>query len=131
MNDAEAGAIKVFVAEDSVPVRARLLDILANMKGVAVVGETDSLSGAIEGIRRTEPDAVVLDIHLVGGSGMELLRKVHPLAPHIMFIVLTNHPDPRYRDVCIRDGASHFLDKSIEFGKIREIIAGLRPGAAA
>jgi DNA-binding NarL/FixJ family response regulator len=74
---------------------------------------------------RTRPDSVVLDIRLTGGSGIEVLRKVCPVAPDIVFIMLTNHPDPQYREICIRSGATYFLDKSAEFEKVREVITSL------
>jgi two-component system response regulator DevR len=125
MSEQHAKSTRVFVVEDSAPVRARLLEMLRDVRGVAVVGEADSAAGAIEGIERTRPDAVVLDIHLVGGSGLEVLRKVHPLARHVVFIVLTNHPEKHYRDACLREGASHFLDKTSEFARVKDIVAGL------
>lgn len=87
---------------------------------------------AIEGILRTRPDAVILDIHLIGGSGIEVLRKIRPREPGIVFIVLTNDPEPQYRKVCMQAGANYFLDKSNEFEKVRSVVenlghAALRP----
>jgi DNA-binding NarL/FixJ family response regulator len=115
----------VFLVEDSAPIRARLAEMLGNVEGVAIVGEAETPASAIEGILRTRPDSVVLDIRLSGGSGIEVLRKVCPVAPNIVFIMLTNHPDPQYRKICIESGASYFLDKSAEFEKVREVITAL------
>ena len=44
---------------------------------------------------------------------------------NIVFIVLTNHPDPQYHRVCMESGASYFLDKTIDFDKVRDLISGL------
>ena len=91
---------------------------------VEVRDASDGASGArlaAEG----EPDAVLLDLKLTGGTGIEVLRKVCPVAPHIVFIMLTNHPEPQYRKVCLQSGATHFLDKSTEFDKVMDVIAGL------
>jgi CRP/FNR family transcriptional regulator len=55
---------------------------------------------------------------------------VHPEAPGVVFIVLTNHPTAQYRRVCLESGASHFLDKTTEFGRVREIIAELGASSA-
>jgi DNA-binding NarL/FixJ family response regulator len=115
----------VFLVEDSAPIRARLAEMLGGVAGVAIVGEAESPAAAIDGILRTLPDSVVLDLQLLGGSGIEVLRKVCPIAPQIVFIMLTNHSDPQYRKVCLQNGATHFLDKSTEFDKVREVIAGL------
>jgi CRP/FNR family transcriptional regulator, anaerobic regulatory protein len=116
---------KVFIVEDSECIRERLIGLLAGMQGVSVVGEAATPRDAVEGILRTRPNLAVLDIHLTGGSGIDVLRKVHPQAPEVNFVVLTNHPNPQYRRACMELGASHFLDKTAEFAKVEEIIAGL------
>jgi DNA-binding NarL/FixJ family response regulator len=125
MENASAARTNVFLVEDSAPIRARLSEMLGSLAGVTVVGEAESPASAIDGILRTQPDSVVLDLRLSGGTGIEVLRKVCPVAPHIVFIMLTNHSDPQYRKVCLQNGATHFLDKSTEFDKIKEVIAGL------
>jgi DNA-binding NarL/FixJ family response regulator len=125
MSAAHARNTSVFLVEDSALVRARLAEMLSDMAGVAIVGEADTPASAIDGILRTRPDSVVLDIHLTGGSGIEVLRKVCAVAPDIVFIMLTNQPDPQYRKMCIECGASYFLDKSAEFEKVGEVITSL------
>ncbi len=115
----------VFIVEDSAPIRERLIGLLRDIEGVTVVGEADTAKAAVEGILRTKPDSVVLDIQLSGGSGIEVLRRIRPLAPEVVFIVLTNHSNPQYRRLCMKAGASHFLDKTSEFAKVMEVIAGL------
>ena len=116
---------KVFIVEDSASIRERITGLLGDMKGVSIVGEADTAQAAIEGIRCTGPNLVVLDIHLAGGSGIDVLRKVHPEAPEVVFLVLTNHPNPQYRRACMEAGASHFFDKTSEFARVRQIVAGL------
>jgi DNA-binding NarL/FixJ family response regulator len=115
----------VFLVEDSRHILERLTDLLTTISNVAVVGNANTPESAIEGILRTRPDCVVLDIQLVGGSGIDVLRKVHPGEPGIVFIVLTNHADPQYLKVCIENGASYFFDKSSEFQRVKEAIAAL------
>ena len=115
----------VFLVEDSAPIRARLAEMLGDVEGVAIVGEAATPASAIDGILRTRPDSVVLDLQLIGGSGIEVLRKVCPIAPNIVFIMLTNHADPQYRKICMASGASYFLDKTADFNKVREVIAAL------
>ena len=123
-----AARTNVFLVEDSAPIRARIAEMLDAMECVSIVGQADAPAPAIEGILRTHPDSVVLDLRLLGGSGLEVLRKVCPLDPGIVFIVLTDHAEPQYRKACMQAGASYFLDKASEFEKVRDVIAGL--GAA-
>jgi DNA-binding NarL/FixJ family response regulator len=114
---------QVFIVDDSTSIRLRLNEMLRQLDDVAVVGEAESAHAAVDGILRTHPDSVLLDLNLMGKSGMDVLRTVHPQAPDIVFVVLTNHSEPQYRRACARAGARYFLDKSTEFERVREIIA--------
>jgi len=40
--------------------------------------------------------------------------------------VLTNQPDPQYREACMAAGADHFFDKSTEFERIGDVIRQMR-----
>lgn len=114
---------RVFIVEDSIPVRARLVELLGEIDGVDVVGEAATPAAAVSGILRTHAQYVVLDFQLNGGTGMEVLRAIRPQLPETVFIVLTNYSQPQFRQTCLAAGATAFLDKSTEFGKVREVIA--------
>ena len=114
---------QVFIVDDSTSIRVRLNDMLRRMHDVSVVGEAASASAAVEGILSLRPDSVLLDLNLMGHSGMDVLRTVHDRAPDIVFVVLTNHSEPQYRRACARAGARYFLDKSTEFERVRDVIA--------
>jgi DNA-binding NarL/FixJ family response regulator len=116
---------KVYIVEDSASIRARLVEMLNDIDGVSIVGEAETPLDAIEGILETQPDCVVLDYQLIGGTGVEVVRTVHPISPAVSFIVMTNHPDPQYRRICVEAGASEFFDKSTEFWKIKDVISQL------
>ncbi len=114
---------KVFIVEDSAPIRSRLIELLGEIDGICVVGEAESPTDAVRGIRATRPDCVVLDFQLVGGTAVDVLRAVHPESPEIAFVVLTNHPTAQHRRACMEAGAVGFLDKSTEFGKLKRVVA--------
>ena len=122
-------ALKVFIVEDSPPIRDRLIELMDEADGAAVVGVADTPSDAIAGILKTRPDCVVLDYQLIGGTGVDVLRAVCPKAPRTVFVVLTNHVDPQYRRLCLDTGARWFLDKSTDFRKIKEVIGALAPAS--
>jgi DNA-binding NarL/FixJ family response regulator len=125
MNTTTTKRTSVFLVEDSPAIRVRLAAMLENIAGVTIVGEAETAAAAVEGILRMRPDSVLLDFQLLAGSGLDVLREVHPLEPDTVFIVLTNQPDDRYRKLCLDAGADYFLDKSNEFEKAVELIAGL------
>lgn len=120
----------VFIVEDSLPVRARLVEMLAEIKGVNVVGEAGTPAGAVTGILRTLPDYVVLDFQLDGGTAVDVLRAIRSQVQGMIFIVLTHHPQSQFRRACMEAGADAFFDKSTEISKVRDMIAGIRPASA-
>jgi DNA-binding NarL/FixJ family response regulator len=113
---------RVYIVDDSDSIRQRLVSMLSGMDDVAVVGEAKTAADAIEGIVRTQPHSVLLDLNLGGPSGLGVLRAVHDRLPVTTFVVLTNHAEPQYRTACAKAGASYFLDKSSEFDRVREVI---------
>ena len=115
-------AYKVFVVEDAPSIRTRLIELLDEIDDVSVVGEAESPAEAVAGIFRTRPHCVVLDFRLTGGTGVDVLRAVHPASPEIGFVVLTNHPTAQYRRACMEAGATAFLDKSTELGKLKDAV---------
>jgi DNA-binding NarL/FixJ family response regulator len=115
----------IFIVDDLPSMRDRLRELVGDIEGVDIVGDAGTPQDAIEGILRTQPDCVLLDYQLLGGTGVDVLRAIHPQSPEIAFIVLTNHATTQHRRACLDAGARLFLDKSTEFSRIRAAIAEL------
>jgi DNA-binding NarL/FixJ family response regulator len=113
----------VFIVDDSVWIRVRLAQAIAHLPAVKLVGEAASAAEAVAGILRTRPDAVLLDLNLMGHTGLDVMRAVCPKAPEIAFVVLTNHSESQYRDACMAAGARYFLDKSQDFDRVPAVLA--------
>lgn len=116
--------LMVFLVEDSLAIRARLAATIRSIEGAELVGEAGTVSGAIDGIRSTHPRALILDLQLADGSGLDVLRAVRPASPELHVAVLTNYATDQHRRACIDAGAEYFLDKSSDFPRIREIVQG-------
>lgn len=112
----------VFIVDDVPTMRERLGELVSDIEGVEIVGNAGTPSEAIDGILRTRPDCVLLDYQLIGGTGVDVLRAVHPRSPSTAFIVLTNNATPQHRRACLDAGARYFFDKSTEFVQIRHAI---------
>src|SRR5690348_1131190 len=95
----------VFIVEDSRIVRNRLVALMGEIEGVSVVGEADTPQDAVDGILRTRPTWVLLDIQLIGGTGIEVLRRARAQVPDTRFIVLTQQDNAQYRRTCMQAGA--------------------------
>jgi DNA-binding NarL/FixJ family response regulator len=122
---------RVFIVDDSAAMRVRLVDLLAPVPGVQIVGQAASAETATAGILALRPHTAVLDLNLGGTTGMQVIKAVRPFAPEVVFIVLTNHAEEPYRRACTAAGAAYFLDKSREFARVREIISHIAAVRAA
>jgi DNA-binding NarL/FixJ family response regulator len=121
--------VKVFLVDDSAPIRMRVAQMLRD-QAMTVVGEGDTPQASINGILALQPDVVVLDIQLHGGTGLDVLRAVRLQAPHIPFIVLSNNAGPAYRKLYRMEGAACFLDKSADIDQLAQAIKAVsRPTA--
>lgn len=117
--------MRVLVADDCVVVRHHVATMIRATGCVDHVSEADSGAGAVECVRRDNPDVVVLDIQMRNGSGIEALTRIKEEAPKTHVIMLTNHADPVYRSACLQAGAAQFFDKSLEFERVCDVVMDL------
>jgi len=122
--------MRVFITDDSKLVVERLHDLLKDVSGVEVVGEAGNVPDAVSSIKRTNPDAVILDLQMPGGSGLDVLKAIRQGHPRLKVLICTNYPYPQYKDECMAAGANYFLDKSADFDKIPTIFRRLIKGAS-
>jgi DNA-binding NarL/FixJ family response regulator len=109
--------VKVFLADDSAPIRDRVAAMLET-SAMAIVGQAATPQASIDGILATSPDVVVLDVQLEGGQGLEVLRAIRQAAPIVAFVVFSSNSGPAYRKRYAAEGAAAFLDKSTEFDQL-------------
>jgi DNA-binding NarL/FixJ family response regulator len=116
--------MKVFVVEDSIAVRERLIEMIREVEDVEVVGEAGTYDTAVAGIRDALPDVAILDIKLADdtGSGIDVLAEVRKSMPTIRAIVMSNYTTPQHAKASADAGAEYFLDKSVDFERIPEIL---------
>jgi DNA-binding NarL/FixJ family response regulator len=121
--------MNLFIVEDSIPVRERLVRTLEGLGGLDIVGTAEDIPAAIEGLSGIPPDALILDLQLPSGSGLQVLRAVRAKLPNMRVIVMTNFAAEPYRKAAIAAGAEVFLDKSAEFGRVRDILTAWGAGS--
>jgi DNA-binding NarL/FixJ family response regulator len=117
--------MRVFIVDDSSVIVERLTLLLEHIPGVELVGHAADVPEAVQRLLQTTPDALVLDLHMPGGTGLDVLRAIRPVRPGIHVLVFTNYPQDEYRRECLTAGAEYFLDKSTEFEKIPSILREL------
>jgi DNA-binding NarL/FixJ family response regulator len=117
--------MRVLIADDSLAVLERLADLLKGIPGVQLIGTAQDAPEAIQSVVKESPDAIILDLQMPGGSGLEVLRAIRPSHPSLYVLICTNYPYPQFREECLAAGANYFLDKSAEFEKIPGILRDL------
>ena len=124
-------ACRVFVVEDAPAIRCRLVQLIEAAGNARVVGEASTPTEATQGILEARPDCTILDFHLRGGTGLDVLRGIRAGGDKAVVVMLSNETDPAYREACLAAGARWFLNKSAELEKVREIVTGLAPRSAS
>lgn len=116
--------MRVFLVEDSAAVRERLVEMIDDFDGAEVVGEADSYVKAVAGITGTRPDVAILDIRLADatGDGIDVLNEVRKSLPGMRAIVMSNFYTPQHAKASSDAGAEYFLDKTVDFERIPEIL---------
>ena len=117
--------MKVFLIDDSAQVIERLMEMLAPLPGVEVVGHAADIPEALLALPSASPDVVLLDLHLPSGSGIEVLEAIKKEMPATIVIVLTNYAFPQYKQKCLELGAHAFLDKSKDFTVVPKMISAI------
>ena len=124
--------MKVFLVEDSAAVRERLVEMIQELEGASVIGEADTCAKAVAEIAKTQPDVAIVDIRLADatGSGIDLLRQIRKTLPGLRAIVMSNFYTPQHAKASADAGAEYFLDKTVEFDRIPEILRRMGAGNA-
>jgi two-component system response regulator DevR len=120
--------VRVLVVDDSPAIRTRLVALMGEIDGV----DTSQASGAdeaLEHVQREGTDLVILDIHMPGISGLEILPRLKATPARPIVVVLTSHPTELHRRQCLALGADYFFDKSRDFAQVVDVV--VRPTLAA
>jgi DNA-binding NarL/FixJ family response regulator len=104
-------APRVFVVDDHAMVRAGVRAELGS--DVTVVGEAPDVDTAVEGIRATQPDVVLLDVHLPGGGGRAVLEALRAELPDVRWLALSVSDAAEDVIAVIRAGARGYVTKTI------------------
>lgn len=118
--------LRVVVADDH-PFYRRGLARSLTASGISVVVEAPSGAAAVQAVRDTLPDVVVMDLNMPGVSGLEATRQVLEEAPETRVLMLTVSAQENDVVDAIAAGACGYVLKD---RPVQEVIAGVRAAAA-
>ena len=97
---------------------------------VDIVGEAEDVESAVAAIVEHRPDVVLLDVHLPGGGGTQVIAQVHRTVPEMRFLALSVSDAAEDVIGVIRAGARGYVTKSIAGGELVEAIGRVADGDA-
>ncbi len=115
--------MNVLIVEDSEPMRESLRSMLSEFHNANIVGYAADEASAVEQTNALLPDIVILDLNLLSGSGVAVLKNIKKHHAEIIVMVLTNCNGELYADACKRANADYFFDKSFQFMEVRELFS--------
>ncbi len=121
-------AVRVVLVDDHRLVRSGVRAELGPQ--VDVVGEAGDVDEAVRVIVATRPDVVLLDVHLPGGGGAEVIRGVHDQLPAVRFLALSVSDAAEDVIGVVRAGARGYVTKAIDGASLTDAVVRVAAGDA-
>src|SRR5881227_1748454 len=120
--------VRVVLVDDHRLVRSGVRAELG--EAVEVVGEAGEVDEAVHVIVATRPDVVLLDVHMPGGGGVEVIRGVHEQLPAVRFLALSVSDAAEDVIGVVRAGARGYVTKAIDGPALTDAIVRVASGDA-
>ena len=123
--------VRVFLVDDHALFRSGVrAELDRGVPDVTVIGEAGSVDEAVAAIRHLKPDVVLLDVHMPDGGGAEVLRRVRPEQPDVVFLALSVSDAAEDVIAVIRAGARGYVTKTISGRELADAVHRVRSGDA-
>ena len=120
--------IRMLIADDHKMVREGLRAFLEYAPDIEVIGEAESADEAVAAALAARPDAVLMDLVMGGGDGIDAILRLRAELPDTRLIALSSFTEPQRLLRLLRAGAHGFLQKTIQpdelLNAIRQVMAG-------
>ena len=114
---------RILIADDHAVVRAGYKQFLEADPSITEIGEASSGSEALDALRRSEWDLLLMDIHMPDRSGLDILKHVITGYPDVRVLIVSGLPEEQYARNVLRAGASGYLSKG---GSPEEFMRAIR-----
>lgn len=104
--------IELLLVDDHAVVREGYRRLFERRADLRVAAEASNAEEALQCLRTTRVDLIVLDLSLPGMGGIELTRRVLQRYPEARVLVFSMHRDPLYASQAMRAGALGYITKS-------------------
>ncbi len=114
---------RIAIVDDHPLVRLGVARILAEEPDLELCGEADGATAALSMVRSTCPDLVVVDLTLIDGSGLGVVKQLTASDPSIKILVSSMHDEAQFAERALRAGAMGYITKGTA---IEELVTALR-----
>jgi len=104
--------LKTLIVEDHAGFRQLLRESLGNRFPSMILAEAISAKQALQKIKQFSPQLIFMDIKLLNGSSLPLVKKLKSIDPTIIIVALSLYAIPEYEDAALQSGADYYLAKS-------------------
>ncbi|NEW55073.1 response regulator [Nocardia cyriacigeorgica] len=112
--------ISVLVIDDDFMVAKVHSGFVARTEGFEVCGIAHSGAEGLELASELQPDLALLDVHLPGTSGLDLIAPLREVAPDLDILVITSEREAASVKRALRSGVIHYLIKPFSYETLRE-----------
>ena len=103
--------MRILLADDHGILRYGLKGILAKEFQEAEFGEVETAQAALEQVRKSGWDIVILDVTMPGRSGLDVLKEIKQCRPKLPVLILSMHPEDQYGVRVLQAGADGYMTK--------------------
>ncbi len=118
----------LLIVDDHPVVRDGIRQAISQMSDVTICGQAENARAALDAMRRSNPEVVLLDISMPGMNGIELIKRMLAESPRILILVLSVHDESLYALRALRAGAKGYVMKHQPMDDVldalRKVIAG-------
>jgi DNA-binding NarL/FixJ family response regulator len=122
--------ISVLLADDHTVVRQGLRALLKAEEDMEVVGEAENGRQAVNLVKKTPPDVVLMDVAMPLMNGLEATRQILKSSPTTKVLVLTSYGDDDCIEQLMRAGAAGYLIKQTAANDLLKAIREVQRGNA-
>lgn len=117
----------VYIVDDHPVIRMAVRMLLEN-QNYKIVGESDNGVDAMQMIRETRPDLVILDIAIPKLDGLEILSRFQSMALALKVLVLTAQSPALFAVRCMQSGAAGYVGKQEDLSELLSAIKAVLSG---
>ncbi len=115
--------IRVAIVDDHAIVRTGLRQFFSDQVDLRVAGEAANGAEALELLRGTPVDVLLMDLSMPGQGGVDALGAIKARYPELPVLILSGFPEEHYATTLLRQGASGYLNKECD---PEEIVKAIR-----